>query len=211
VQAARESRDESLGTRREALPEPNWAPLRERLVERHRALDAAIQARRWFDPWIFDSADLHSVEPDDDPDEDVELGADDNAYDGSDDIPTPVRDAVYPWVAGFIEAMISFDDLLELGDARAQEPQALIAQYLDRDELEDADALWDLVDSFEPPRELGEAVEGLVRASLLLADITRPLSRPTTSRASGPAAKPTATPGKASRPGHFNRGGSRRS
>ena len=55
------------------------------------------------------------------------------------------------------------------------EPLALLYRHLAPDDLEDADELLAEIDSLEPPADLSEAVEGLVQATLLLADISRPL------------------------------------
>ncbi len=148
-------------------------------IDRHAALESAIAQRQWFDPWVME------VDGDGDGsgDEDGEAdGEEDEGEDGGEDdegaafesMPDTVREAVYPWVAGFAHAMASFQDLLELGDPAAAEPQALLCQFLDADDLEDADALLELIETLEPPTELGDAVEMLVRATLLLADITRP-------------------------------------
>jgi uncharacterized protein len=188
-----------------------WDGLRQLATQRHAELNAAIAARQWFDPWVFGMAETDRLAPDA-----IEDGATDSGHPDIDidtdpdagDMPTPLREAVYPWVAGFVEAMAQFQDLLELGDPAASEPQALIAQFLDRDELEDAEALWELIDSFEPPTTLTDAVESLVRACLLLADLTRPLKSP-----ARPPPRPQAGrrgPRMGAGPG-FNRGGSRRS
>lgn len=117
---------------------------------RHRELNCAIEARQWFDPWIF--------ELDESCDE---------------------LEAVYPWVAGFATALTLFPALSERSDGPHAlafiEPMALIYRHLDPDDLEDADDLMAEIDTLEPPAHLSEAVEGLVRATLLLADQTRPL------------------------------------
>ena len=55
------------------------------------------------------------------------------------------------------------------------EPLALLYRHLDAEDLEDADDLLEEIESLEPPADLSEAVEGLVRATLLLADVGRPL------------------------------------
>ncbi len=127
------------------------APLSEVIRQRHRELNQAIEARQWFDPWIFELDDL------------------------CDEL-----EAVYPWVAGFATALTLFPALSERSDGpHAQafiEPMALIYRHLDPDDLEDADDLVAEIDTLEPPANLSEAVEGLVRATLLLADRTRPLS-----------------------------------
>jgi len=82
---------------------------------------------------------------------------------------------VLPWVAGFATAMEAFPELMN-GDAQAlTEPLALLYRHLDPEDLEDADDLLEEIESLEPPADLSEAVEGLVRATLLLADVGRPL------------------------------------
>jgi uncharacterized protein len=65
------------------------------------------------------------------------------------------------------------------------EPLAAIYLHLDPDDLEDADALLEEIESLEPPADLEEAVEGLVSAVLMLADVSRPL-RPTARASAGP-------------------------
>jgi len=123
---------------------------------RHDELANSIAARQWFDPWVFELADA----------------ADDSAGgerfgDGAAPLP---NDPVYPWVAGFAAALETFPALLEDGGAALNEPLALLYRHLDRDDLEDAEALLDEIDATEPPVDLTEAVENLVRATLLLAD-----------------------------------------
>jgi uncharacterized protein len=134
--------------------------LHEQIVRREAELRRSIDRREWFDPRVF------------------ELDGDDGA--------DPARvgfggaaEAVYPWVAGFAAAMESFPELLSAADDDAEliEPLALIYRHLDPDDLEDADALLAEIESLEPPADLGEAVEGLVRATLLLADVARERSR----------------------------------
>lgn len=114
---------------------------------RHDELADAIARRQWFDPWVFELADEEEGAP----------------------------SAVYPWVAGFATAMAHFPALLQ-GDVRAlTEPLALLYRHLDAEDLEDADDLIEEIESLEPPADLAEAVEELVRATLLLADIARPV------------------------------------
>ena len=138
-------------------------------LRRHAELDAAIGRRQWFDPWVFELAD-------------------DDADDG-DDGGAPVGiDAVYPWVAGFATALELFPDLMALDPNALTEPLALVYRHLAPDDLEDADALLAEIDSLEPPEDLADAVEGLVRATLLLADVSRPVAAPaTTPRRRGPS------------------------
>lgn len=184
-------------------------------IGRHAALEASIAERQWFDPWVLDTAEgpgadagagagADAVAPGDEresgsgPEGDAAVGDDDDV--SAEGMPDAVREAVYPWVAGFAHAMASFQDLLELADPAAAEPQALICQFLDAEDLEDADALLDLIETLEPPAELGDAVEMLVRATLLLADITRP-------RAAAPGGPGTPRPGPGSGPRPRGAGG----
>ena len=134
------------------------------LRRRHAELDAAIERRQWFDPWVFEL----------DGDE-IDAGRDDRE---GDDAPadSAAIDAVYPWVAGFATALELFPRLMELPGEQITEPLALVYRHLAPDDLEDADELLAEIDSLEPPQDLAEAVEGLVRATLLLADVARPLA-----------------------------------
>ena len=132
---------------------------------RHAELDAAIGQRQWFDPWVF--------ELDDEGAEAARLGSD-AGDDGDDSAPPPI-DAVYPWVAGFATALETFPSLMALDAAALTEPLALVYRHLAPDDLEDADDLLAEIESLEPPADLSAAVEELVRATLLLADVSRPL------------------------------------
>jgi uncharacterized protein len=122
--------------------------LRQLLQRRHAELDAAIEARQWFDPWVFELDGDGSASP---------------------------SETVYAWVAGFATAMEFFPQLLRLDAQRLREPLALLYRHLDADDLEDADDLLEEIESLEPPADLTEAVEELVRATLLLADVSRPV------------------------------------
>ncbi len=117
-------------------------------LRRHAELDAAIGERRWFDPWVFELDD-----------------------DGRGD----AAEAVYPWVAGIATAFELFPGVMELPAASTLEPLALLYRHLDPDDLEEADALLAEIEMLEPPSNLTDAVESLVRATLLLADLTRPV------------------------------------
>lgn len=162
----------------QAMPEPRWLPFvtdvegrplpkgfdarrLHALVRRRRAeLDAAIEARRWFDPWVFEV--------------DAGAGVADDPQAG-DDIGEPAAAAaVYPWVAGFATALEAFPALLESGDPGVQPPLVLLYRHLEPDDLEDADELLEAIAELEPPADLATAVEELVRATLLLADVGRP-------------------------------------
>jgi uncharacterized protein len=124
----------------------NLEPLHRIAKHRHAELDRAIGQRQWFDPWVYEL----------------------------DDEDASPSEAVMPWVAGFATAMELFPGLMRLPDAATLEPLALLYMHLDPDDLEDADALMAEIETIEPPRELAEAVETLVRATLLLADVSRP-------------------------------------
>jgi uncharacterized protein len=144
-----------------ARPAPagvDLARLHALVQRRHAELAAAIAARRWFDPWVF------------------ELDSD-----GSDAPPTPSQ-TVLPWVAGWAAALERFPSLLERADAQAREPLAAMYACFDPDDLEDVDDLADLIDEIAPPETLEEAVETLVRSTLLLADALQPRNAPTPRR-----------------------------
>ena len=117
---------------------------------RHAFLDAAIDQRAWFDPWVF----------------------------ASDEDGLPPSECVLPWVAGFATAMNLYPTLADATDAELVEPFALLYQHLPREDLEDADALLELMDELEPAQDLAEAVEQLVRSVMLMADVTRPRTAP---------------------------------
>jgi len=120
------------------------SPLQALVKRRHAELEAAIGRRRWFDPWVFE----------------VDEAADED----------PVRAAVFPWVAGVATAFELFPGTMQLSPETTVEPLALLYQHVDADDLEDADELLAEIESLEPPVDLTEAVEQLVRAILLLAD-----------------------------------------
>jgi uncharacterized protein len=112
---------------------------------RFTQLAAAIDARQWFDPWVFEL-----------------------------DLQTSPSANVLPWVAGFAAAMDRFPDLLRIDDPQLLEPLALIYMHFDPDDLEDSDALQELISTLEPPTDLGEAVQDIVRSLMLIADVVRP-------------------------------------
>ena len=169
----------------DAQPVPGHFDLRRlhALTERrHQELDRAIATRQWFDPWVFELDDAARAAPDAAQDHDEAHDPEDDGFD-----PT-AGEAVYPWVAGFATALELFPALLRHGTPAAlTEPLALLYQHLDPDDLEDADDLLETIASFEPPADLAEAVETLVRATLLLADVGRPVSTPAPGRKAHPA------------------------
>ena len=149
------------------------APARSLQLRQHAELERAIQRRQWFDPWVFELTDDVDAERDDDDDVD-EFGE-------------PTIDAVYPWVAGFATALELFPELMALDARQLTEPLALVYRHLAPDDLEDADDLLAEIESLEPPADLSAAVEELVRAVLLLADVARPLAAAAASRPRPPA------------------------
>lgn len=119
------------------------------LKRRHAEVDRAIGQRQWFDPWIFQL----------------------------DDDATPAE-SVLPWVAGFAAAMEAFPALMAMDHPELVEPLALVFMHFDPEDLEDADALQEVIATLEPPEDLAEAVQDLVRALMLMADVTRPRAAP---------------------------------
>lgn len=148
---------------------PQWPRLEALLLRHARVREAALAERQWFDPWLFD------IEED-----------------------TPPEDAMAPWVLGFAAACTQFPALTDAESPELNEALAQIYQYLDPEALEDAEALIEEIESLEPPSTLEEAVESVVRGSLLLADISRPRARP------------QGTPGSAGRPRTGGRPGAHR-
>jgi len=96
---------------------------------------------------------------------------DDDETAGGDDGGAARNDPAYPWVAGFAAALETFPGLLAADADVLTGPLALLYRHLDVDDLEDADALLAEIEMLEPPADLAEAVEELVRATLLLADV----------------------------------------
>jgi uncharacterized protein len=115
-------------------------------------------------------------------------------------------DSVLPWVLGFALAQEHFPELTDSQAPELLQALALIYQHLDVDELEDAEALVEEMESIEPPEDLTDAIERLVRAVLLMADISRPIAglgapgqrpasaRRSPSRASGSPPRPGGPP-----------------
>ena len=125
------------------------------VLRRHAELDHAISARLWFDPWVFElEAEAGSTE-------------------------CPPSQVVLPWVAGLAAALERFPALLQINDPALREPLAMLYAHFDPSDLEDADELRLLIDEMDPPGSLSDAVQDLVRSTLLLADVSRPRSPPT--------------------------------
>jgi len=131
-------------------------PLQALVLRRDAELRRAIGRRQWFDPWVFELDD-----------------------DGAPDGGVAARsDPAYAWVAGFAAALETFPGLLAADEDALTGPLALLYRHLDVDDLEDADALLAEIETLEPPADLAAAVEELVRATLLLADVGARLSAP---------------------------------
>ncbi len=149
--------------------------LQQLVLRRHGELDRAIGERQWFDPWIFASDDDNeTTAPSEDEDADP-VGEADGEADGDAEVdPGPAAQAVLPWVAGFAAAMEHFPQLMAMDDGELVEPMALLFMHFDPDDLEDADTLLAMIETLEPPADLAEAVQDIVRALMLIADVTRP-------------------------------------
>ncbi len=144
---------------REAPARYDGQPLLTLVQRRHRELARAIADRQWFDPWVFELDEEASP-----------------------------SETVLPWVAGFSLAADVMPGLMNLDESQITEPLAQLYMHLDPEDLEDADALLEEIESLEPPDTLDDAVESLVRASLLLADVSQPRSEPRPAR--GPQGGP---------------------
>jgi uncharacterized protein len=116
------------------------------VLRRHAQLDQAIGERQWFDPWVFEL-----------------------------DAQASPSETVLPWVAGFAAAMECFPGLLNSGSPELLEPLGLLYLHFEPEDLDDSEALQAMIDTLEPPADLGEAVQDIVRSLMLMADITRPL------------------------------------
>ena len=144
---------------RPAPPDPALDELHALVHRRHAEIDQAIARRDWFDPWIYPLDDEAAV-----------------------------ADSVLPWVAGFAAAMDAFPGLMALDAPDLVEPLALLYLHFDPADLEDADALAAVIETLEPPADLAEAVQDIVRALMLMADVTRPRApAPAPARSRSPA------------------------
>jgi uncharacterized protein len=151
-----------------SLPRGFGASRLHALVRRRAAeLRSAIERRTWFDPWVFALDEAPGGPAADAFDDDIDADAD---GDGEDATQRDVE-AVMPWVAGCTAALEAFPTLLASDDDALTAPLALLYQHVGTETLEDADALQAEIESLEPPGDLATAVEQLVRATLLLADV----------------------------------------
>jgi uncharacterized protein len=156
-----------------ALPRGFDARRLHALVQRRvDELRHAIERRAWFDPWVFetdaaDDDDLADLEEDDDVVEDDERIAEDDHVQRE----GTAAAAVLPWVAGCTAALETFPALLGSDDPELTAPLALLYRHVGTDTLEEAAALDAEIETLAPPADLAIAVEELVRATLLLADV----------------------------------------
>jgi uncharacterized protein len=147
-------------------PAPPGAALEQlRALARRRLveLDARIEQRQWFDPIVFELTDA-----------------------------TSPSEAVLPWVAGFALAIERFPAFAQVEPAAVLEPLAALYRHFPPDDLEDATELVAQIELLDPPRDLGEAVEDLVRSTLLLADLSRPRRSMTTTAGTRGRSRPAA-------------------
>lgn len=141
-----------------ALPDDFDAqPLQRLVLRRQTQLKRAIDAREWFDPWVFE-------------------------LDGA----AQPAQSIVPWAAGFAAALELFPELMHTPDNALLEPLALLYMHFDAADLEDAEALRTVIDTLEPPADLADAVQDVVRSLMLIADVTRPRGTP----AQRPASRP---------------------
>ena len=171
--------------------------LQQLVLRRHGELNRAIGERQWFDPWIFASDDEDETPA-------PSVGEDGDAGGDAEVDPDQATQSVLPWVAGFAAAMEHFPQLMAMDDGELVEPMALLFMHFDANDLEDADALLAMIETLEPPADLAEAVQDIVRALMLIADVTRPRRlaelRPATRRPSRPTSRPSGHT-RPSRPG----------
>jgi uncharacterized protein len=136
---------------RRAPASVDLAPLQALVLRRHAELAAAVSARKWFDPWVFD------LEP-------AAIGE-----------PVSPSDIVLPWIAGFAAALERFPSLLlSSAGPEAREPLATLFSHFDAADLEDVGDLAKWIEQVEPAETAEQAVEDLVRCTLLLADTIHP-------------------------------------
>lgn len=150
---------------RAGAPPDRRATAQQAVLQRHASLNQAITRRQWFDPWVFE-------------------------LDGDAD---PIE-AVMPWAAGFALAAERFALPLPPDSDAADEALALVYQYLDADDFPGVTALRAQVELLEPPTTLAQAVEDLVQAVLLLADLTGPAQVPPPIAAKAPRGKRRSAP-----------------
>ncbi len=169
---------------REAPTTAAMTELQQLVLRRHAELDRAIGDRQWFDPWVLagdeDAAqdDEGPLESDGHEGEAVEADGANPAEGFNDDEAAETTTAVLPWVAGFAAAMEHFPQLMDSDDPELVEPLAILFMHFDPADLEDADALLAMIETLEPPTDLATAVQDIVRALMLMADVTRPRTTP---------------------------------
>lgn len=141
------------------LQTPAAREVRAIVLRRHAALATAMHEREWIDPWVFEAQADAEADGDDDGDE-------------SDLSPS---EAVLPWATGFAMAMDLFPAVSRMNTPAVLDALALIYGHFDPADLEDADALLAIIEATEPAATLSDAVEDLISAAWLLADVTHPV------------------------------------
>ena len=81
-------------------------------------------------------------------------------------------------MAGFATALDLFPALMALDDPALSSRWRCCTCTSTPTTCEDADALLEVIETLEPPADLAEAVQDIVRALMLIADVTRPRRRP---------------------------------
>jgi uncharacterized protein len=143
------------------LAAPAVRDVRAIALRRFEVLQEAMRERQWFDPWVFDTAS------------DGEAG---DAEDGDEgDHGASPSEAILPWATGFAMAMDLFPAVSNMNTPPVLDALALIYGHFDPADLEDADALLEIIEAIEPAATLSDAVEDLVSAAWLLADVTHPV------------------------------------
>jgi uncharacterized protein len=145
------------------LAAPAVRDVRAIVLRRLAVLQEAMRERQWFDPWVFDHAD------------DGDAGDGDGEDDDVGDNRASPSEAILPWATGFAMAMDLFPTVSNMNTPPVLDALALIYGHFDPADLEDADALLEIIEAIEPAATLSDAVEDLVSAAWLLADVTHPV------------------------------------
>lgn len=154
------------------------------VMRRHAELDQAIGTRQWLDPWVFAPDDVEG-------DDDGAAHREDNGGEAA-----AAAASVRPWTAGFAAAMELFPELMAMDHPELVEPLALLFMHFDPNDLEDADALVAVIETLEPPTSLAEAVQDLVRALMLIADVSRPRVQAVAARRPKPGLRRSTAPSR---------------
>ena len=166
----------------QALPAPAELDRLGGFIDRRYAeLQTAIAGRQWFDPWVFADEEARHAADDESGVDTVASGGARVGHDTGAETETEtdaveadadaIATAVSPWVVGLAGALAAFPALLAEPSDELDQALAAAFRFLDPEELEDAAGLFAAIEMLEPASSLEEAVEGLTRSVLLLADI----------------------------------------